>query len=258
MSPIQQMLLGVGAGEVVGQQEFTTTGSHSWTAPDGVESISIVLVGGGGGSQGGGGGGGAALVYKNNITVVPGNSYTVFVGAGDQPYPRIGQKSYWISDTTLFANGGGGAIAGSQPGSGGLRDGQGDGGGNGGSGGVSIQTYGGGGGAGGYSGRGGNGRGNNTNETTPSGGGGSGGYSHSSDYRIGGGGGGVGLQGEGSSGTGQGAGGSGGANGSSNGSAGAYGGGEGGRKNQGGADGAVRIIWPGTDRQFPSTRTADE
>ena len=80
--PIQQMLLGAGAGEVVGQQAYTSAGTYSWTAPDGVSSISIVLVGGGGRSTAGGAGGGGALVYKNNISVTPGNSYSIRVGAG--------------------------------------------------------------------------------------------------------------------------------------------------------------------------------
>lgn len=53
-------------------------------------------IGGSGGLYGGGGsgggstnysGGGASLVYKNNIAVIPGTSYTVVVGAGGQTNP---------------------------------------------------------------------------------------------------------------------------------------------------------------------------
>ena len=72
----------VGQAVVTGQQTYATAGTYSWTAPDGVESISIVCIGGGGGGNIGrtaGSGGGCA--YKNNYTVVPGNSYTVVVGS---------------------------------------------------------------------------------------------------------------------------------------------------------------------------------
>lgn len=63
---------------------FTTAGTFSWVAPTGVTSVAVAAIGGGtGGSNncyGGGGGGGA--VYKNGLSVTPGNSYTVVVGAG--------------------------------------------------------------------------------------------------------------------------------------------------------------------------------
>ena len=47
--PIQQMFLGAGSAQVTGQDEYTTPGTYQWTAPDGVESVSVVMVGGGGG-----------------------------------------------------------------------------------------------------------------------------------------------------------------------------------------------------------------
>ena len=68
-------------------QSYTTAGTYSWVAPAGVTSVSVVAVGGGAG--GGGyrccctsiatvhGGGGGGLGYQNNLTVVPGNSYSV-------------------------------------------------------------------------------------------------------------------------------------------------------------------------------------
>ena len=68
-----------------GEQRYSDPGDYTWTAPAGVTKISVVLVGGGGGgSQGAGGygGGGGALAYKNNITVVPGVTYNLTVGAG--------------------------------------------------------------------------------------------------------------------------------------------------------------------------------
>jgi len=66
------------------------------------------------------------------------------------------------------------------------------------------------------------------------------------------GGGGVGVYGEGDSGTTPGAGGSGGSDGSTT-AGGSYGGGAPGRFPFFGSIGAVRIIWPGDKRQFPST-----
>ena len=43
MSPIQQMLLGLGAKQVTGQDEYTTPGTYQWTAPDGVE-LSLIHI----------------------------------------------------------------------------------------------------------------------------------------------------------------------------------------------------------------------
>ena len=67
----QQILLKSYGGAVVGQQAYTSAGTFSWTAPDGVTSVSVICVGGGGGGSQSGGGGGE-LRYKNNISV----SYT--------------------------------------------------------------------------------------------------------------------------------------------------------------------------------------
>jgi len=77
----------------VGQQTFSTAGTSTWVAPSGVTSVSVVCVGGGGagGYMRGSGGAGGGLAYKNNITVVPGNSYTVTVGRGG--YRLYGQGS---------------------------------------------------------------------------------------------------------------------------------------------------------------------
>ena len=62
--------------------------TQSWSAPAGVNQIELFLVGGGGGGggcdtgnhRGGGGGGGGVL--SQTITVTPGTSYTVTIGAG--------------------------------------------------------------------------------------------------------------------------------------------------------------------------------
>ena len=275
-----------------GQAAFTTPGTYSWTAPAGVTSVCVVCIGGGGGggnsSSGATGGAGGGLGWKNNITVVPGTSYTVEVGvAGARTTPvgatnsTNGGDSYFISTGTVAGFGGAKA---NTPGSsiravGGSYFG--DGGGVGGYGGNNASNYaGGGGGAGGYSGNGGDG---GIAASTPEGdgfagsggGGGGGGCAGPSDAS--GAGGGVGVLGEGTSGAGgagsganaqPGLGGSGGQNGSASpGSAAApstggnYGGGGGSsdgvlNENGPGGIGAVRIIW-GFDRAFPSTNTGD-
>lgn len=245
-----------------GQQAYTAAGTYSWVAPTGINSVSVVTVGAGGS----GGGGGGELRYKNNITVVPANSYTVVVGAATSGGGLYAGSSTFNTNTVI-ANGGQNLISGSQGGVGG-SGGTGDGGGNGGSViGSSAQTYLAGGGAGGYSGAGGNGYGDSTNRAG-AGGGGGGGYSGTvGDYQYGGGGGGVGLLGQGANGAagnsgtlaaGGGSGGTGGTVGS--GVGGVHGGGGGfyfaGSGNTSGGVGAVRIIW-GANRAFPSTNTGD-
>ena len=59
---------------------YTTTGTHSWTCPAGVNYVSVVCIGGGGGGMSYGspassytyamnGGGGGGLAWMNNISV---------------------------------------------------------------------------------------------------------------------------------------------------------------------------------------------
>jgi hypothetical protein len=67
----------------------TTFGAatNTWTAPEGVTSVQVLLVGGGGGGGGnsttsGGGGGGGGQVINKNITVVPGTTYAIILGSG--------------------------------------------------------------------------------------------------------------------------------------------------------------------------------
>ena len=220
-----------------GQKTYTSAGTYSWTCPAGVTSVSVVCVGGGGAggargthvingssAQGGYGGG---LGYKNNISVTPGQTYTVVVGGGGQPPANNisndngdpGGDSYFIDATIVKGGGGPGGLAGSNTSVGSHQTAAGyvgDGGGNGGLGGRGNQTNsspsnpgGGGGGAGGYSGNGGAGGDaiSSTGNAGAAGSGGSGGGGSSGGrsgfgHRIGGGGGGgVGLLGEGSSGS---------------------------------------------------------
>lgn len=277
-----------------GQQAYTTAGTYSWVAPAGVTSVSVVAVGGGGSGRArnqvcfifhaGSGGGGGGLGYTNNISVTPGASYTVVVGAGGVgaiPIGTSGGVSYFNTQCVVKGAGGGaGSIAtcsGTTGGAGGSYTGTG--GGTGGAGG-SVIGYGntssgaGGGGAGGYGGVGGKGGDVRSSHACATGGngvcgGGGGGFGMGSNGGPSGSGGGVGILGRGSNGVGatskcspQGGGGSGGSNGSCS-AGGAYGGGgRGATANScvagaNGGVGAVRIIWPGTTRSFPSTNTGD-
>lgn len=233
-------------GPPPGQQVFSS--NTTWVAPAGVTSVSAVAVAPGRSgdffADGSGGytlaGWGGCLSYRNNITVVPGTSYTVNAGTGNV---------YFISEATLRANSDSTRV--------------GDGGGNGGAAVIAetSQPQMGGSGAGGYAGNGGLGGLSVTGASAAAGGGA--GAGSSSGGR---GGGGVGLLGQGSSGAGgtsgtRGGGGSGGTGGGTSVNGGAYGGGGGTgstpESGTAGGSGAIRIIWPGTTRQFPSTNTGD-
>lgn len=102
-------------------QSFTSVGTSSWTAPDGVSAIEVLVVAGGGGGASNlynGGGGAGGLIYRSNYPVVSGNSYTVTVGGGGA-VNNSGSNSVFDS---LTAIGGGRAVngaAGSSGGSGG-------------------------------------------------------------------------------------------------------------------------------------------
>lgn len=261
-----------------GSQLFTSTGTYTWVAPAGVTSVSVLTIGKGGnggnsgfvcgyGNAGGGGGGGGALAYKNNISVTPGNSYTIKFCCGYSCFATNTVRASHGNNGIDFCAGGGGLAANST----------GDAkysGGTGGSGTYQFPTKGfsgGGGGAAGYSGaggKGGNGQTGGTGGCSGSGGGGGGGGSATATNTVSGGGGGVGVLGEGSSGGGGGASlpggnGSSGTSGASNKDGGTYGGGGGGKSfdvagtsGTGGA-GSVRIIWPGSTRSFPSTNAGN-
>jgi hypothetical protein len=69
--------------------ETSFTASGTWTAPAGVTSAQVILVGAGGGGGGGSaavaaGGGGAGAVVVKNINVTPLTTYSVSIGAGGQ------------------------------------------------------------------------------------------------------------------------------------------------------------------------------
>lgn len=238
-----------------GSQSFTTPGTYSWIAPAGVTKVSVVARGSGGfiginpcaGQRKFAGGGGGGLGWKNNITVVPGNSYSVVVGASPAGYCSCGNASSFNCVVAGYA-GSKSSITGSGGAGGGYL---GDGGGYGGTGGRVPSYTGGGanqtgfGGTGGYTGNGGDGGGYN-GSTSPGGNGAGGG---------GGGGGSVAGCGGGQGGTtgifGQGANGKGGFT-----TGNCYA--PDGTPGSGGcgysySPGAVRIVWPGNTRLFPST-----
>jgi hypothetical protein len=247
MSGIQQGLVAsLPSFALPGQVAYTTPGTYSWTAPAGVTSVSAVVVGSGKGLRGG------CLSYKNNIPVTPFATYTVEVAS--RAASETG--SYFIDVDTVLAKRNGSSAP--------IRVG--DGGGDGGTGGGRS-----GGGAGGYSGNGGDGQISLSGDgLSGTGGAGAGGGSEADDdFWRGHAGGGVGILGEGASGVGGAGGGEGGSGGGNGGltenfnaaSGGLFGGGSGnssGDTTDRAGEGAVRIIWPGDVRQFPSTRTADE
>ena len=246
-----------------GESLYTTAGTFSWVAPANVTRVSVVCIGAtlGWASNAYYGRGGGGLGYKNTITVVPGNSYTVVVSGSND-----GTGSSFINTGTVLGGQGSGQDGGTFVG---------DGGGNGGRGGDgtgATGSGGGGGGAGGYSGNGGAGATQDANSGSAGSGGGGGGGAGGTSGSFGGGGGGVGIYGIGSNGAGGiynaasdyvpggGEGGSGGARGAFSNTGGAYppaayGGGlagTGAGVSGGNYGGAVRIIYPGDARTFPN------
>jgi len=148
---------------VEGDIIFTEPGTHTWTAPQGVTAVAAVAIGGGGGGSGGaqdGGeqrlaGGGGGLGWNNNITVVPGQTYTVVVGEGGAGSPTrrfqsTDGKDSWFIDSDTVRGGGGTQHGGDFAGDGGEGGRSGGSSGGGGAGGYSEALQGGG-GTGGYS-----------------------------------------------------------------------------------------------------------
>ena len=94
---------------------FTSPGAQSWTCPIGVNSVIIECWGAGGGGssspaagnlKGGGGGGGAYA--RSIITVVPGQTYNLYVGRGI--LESDGENSTFNNNTVVAAGGKKGTI----------------------------------------------------------------------------------------------------------------------------------------------------
>jgi hypothetical protein len=190
-----------------GQVEFRTVGTgQTWNVPSGVTSINILAIGGGGGgnnnNESGAGGGGGGLMWRNNLSVIPGQTITIDVGGGGAGIgtgtaSSGGDSVVTIGGTSYTAFGGsggndttGGAGGGYNAGYGLNTTGADGGGGQGGVGGDMNSTAGGGGGgAGGYTGNGGAGANGGTTTGSSGTGGGAGGGTSSPTSPIGGGGG---------------------------------------------------------------------
>ena len=96
--------------------ESFTSGTTTWTCPADVTQIELLVVAGGGGGGGtqetpaGGGGGGGGVIYRPVLSVTPGNSYTVTVGAGGAG--GVGRTVGSNGENSIFGNltavGGGG------------------------------------------------------------------------------------------------------------------------------------------------------
>jgi hypothetical protein len=116
----------LGKKAVAGQIEYTSPGAHTFVVPHRVRTVSVMLIGGAGGKsiyvdgsfgdeyhaftgQGGG------CVWKNNISVTPGQSIAVVVGAEGAQKTAVfpdsftannGGVSYFSSVAYLRAHGG--------------------------------------------------------------------------------------------------------------------------------------------------------
>lgn len=110
--------------------EFTTPGTHNWTAPARVTRVRARGVGGGGSGgagtfgslagDGGGSGGGGARQGEGEVEVVPGDVYVVTVAAGGASPPsntsgNDGEDSSFAGVTTLTFYGAGGGGKGTDP-----------------------------------------------------------------------------------------------------------------------------------------------
>lgn len=117
---------GSGGQVVPAQSVFARTGPNTWTAPNGVTSISCFLWGGGAAGGAGAGGGGGGAYTEGTVNVTPGTTYTFTVGAGGRPNTgklskdqaaRHGGDTVVRGDTgALHAHGGTSPVTGGTPG----------------------------------------------------------------------------------------------------------------------------------------------
>ncbi|HEU5005007.1 MAG TPA: hypothetical protein VFT49_02905 [Candidatus Saccharimonadales bacterium] len=76
-----------GVNSTAGSASYSTSGSHTFSVPNGISAITVKAWGGGGGgggggARGGGGDGGAGGYASSTLTVTPGESLNVYVGGG--------------------------------------------------------------------------------------------------------------------------------------------------------------------------------
>jgi len=92
------------------QSNFTSSGTSTFTVPTGITLLQVEVWGGGGKggtrtSNGSGGGGGGGAYSRSFLSVTPGNTYNISVGAGSTT-TAAGGDSYFIDNATLLAKGG--------------------------------------------------------------------------------------------------------------------------------------------------------
>ena len=105
------------------QKTDMVTATGTWTAPNDVSSVELIICGGGAGGIGGSGGGGSA--YNTVLEVVAGTTYTVTIGAGGVSDGAGSNTTFDALFTALGASGsnprglggGGGNFAGANSGS---------------------------------------------------------------------------------------------------------------------------------------------
>jgi hypothetical protein len=88
-----------------GVADYPTPGSYSFTVPEGVTTVLVQFYGGGGGGGSAGakhytGGGGAGAYVMSIVTVTPGATYTINVGAGG-PAGALGEPGGIGGNTSL-------------------------------------------------------------------------------------------------------------------------------------------------------------
>lgn len=95
------------------------TSSGSLTIPDGITEVYLTMIGGGGGGGyavssgvGGGGGGAGQCVINHRMTVTPGNTYTITIGAGGSAGNDGGSTSFGSFSVSGGNKGGNGSTGG--------------------------------------------------------------------------------------------------------------------------------------------------
>jgi hypothetical protein len=97
---------GGGSVQFSNMQVYSTPGTYTWTCPAGVTKVMVELWGGGGSSQVGDLSSGFGAGYgKDILTIVPGNTYTIIVGAGGSaPYSCGGYSRANAGGTSSFGS----------------------------------------------------------------------------------------------------------------------------------------------------------